>query len=115
MELIVAQSQRQGRRCFQNEAGTLVHPDFKLSKPASSFLTQSKGIVKRQSRNKQDLSEGAPPMEERVDVGWTTQACADQGFMRGNACIIVADETRENDFQNDCLEISGLQTTGCLD
>ncbi|EQB51339.1 hypothetical protein GCG54_00007166 [Colletotrichum gloeosporioides] len=85
---------------------------------SSITLLAATVVAQRERRcfcSKQDLSEGAPPMEERVDVGWTTQACADQGFMRGNACIIVADETRENDFQNDCLEISGLQTTGCLD
>ncbi|KAK1845880.1 hypothetical protein CCHR01_11490 [Colletotrichum chrysophilum] len=85
---------------------------------SSITLLAATAVAQRERRcfcSKQDLSEGAPPMEERVDVGWTTQACADQGFMSKSWCIIVADETRENDFQNDCLEISGLQTTGCLD
>ncbi|KAF4890281.1 hypothetical protein CGCVW01_v014387 [Colletotrichum viniferum] len=81
-------------------------------------LLAAAAVAQRERRcfcSKQDLSAGAPPVEERVDVGWTTQACADQGFMRGNACIIVADATRENDFKNDCLEIAGMQTADCLD
>ncbi|KAK1535901.1 hypothetical protein CPAR01_09443 [Colletotrichum paranaense] len=50
---------------------------------------------------------------KKVRVDWTTSACHDQGYMRGDACIIVSDPVRNNDFQNDCLEIDGLQTAEC--
>ncbi|TQN66356.1 hypothetical protein CSHISOI_09110 [Colletotrichum shisoi] len=61
----------------------------------------------------QDLRPEAPPMQERVNVDWTTQACADQGYMDGNACIVAADPVREEDFRVDCLELPGLSTAGC--
>nr|XP_036574147.1 uncharacterized protein CTRU02_15891 [Colletotrichum truncatum]XP_036577336.1 uncharacterized protein CTRU02_12805 [Colletotrichum truncatum]XP_036586516.1 uncharacterized protein CTRU02_03901 [Colletotrichum truncatum]KAF6780537.1 hypothetical protein CTRU02_15891 [Colletotrichum truncatum]KAF6784276.1 hypothetical protein CTRU02_12805 [Colletotrichum truncatum]KAF6796923.1 hypothetical protein CTRU02_03901 [Colletotrichum truncatum] len=57
--------------------------------------------------------QGEGSLESRVDVGMTTEACHDQGYMRGNACIVRADKTREDDFMRDCLEIRGLQSTVC--
>ncbi|KAK1452435.1 hypothetical protein CCUS01_10926, partial [Colletotrichum cuscutae] len=66
---------------------------------------------------------------KKVRVDWTTSACHDQGYMKGTGgdavcpllivlssftqCIIVSDPVRNNDFQNDCLEIDGLQTAEC--
>ncbi|WYZ36714.1 hypothetical protein EsH8_II_000220 [Colletotrichum jinshuiense] len=50
---------------------------------------------------------------QRIRVDWTSNACSGRGYMRGDACILVSDPTRNNDFQNRCLEENGLQTAEC--
>ncbi|CCF33215.1 hypothetical protein CH063_05454 [Colletotrichum higginsianum] len=79
-----------------------------------STAASAQVVLKKCYCSVQDLSPNAPPMEQRVNVQWTAQACADQGYMDGNACIVAADPVREDHFQDDCLELPGLSTTGCI-
>ncbi|TDZ14911.1 hypothetical protein Cob_v012241 [Colletotrichum orbiculare MAFF 240422] len=80
----------------------------------STTASAQEVFVKRCYCSQEDLSPNAKPIDERVNVDWTTQACADQGYMNDNACIVAADARREYDFMQDCLKLPGLATTGCI-